>query len=161
MRPSIEVRVAPRREAGEVVRLLAAFRDFYGEDTPADELIATTVERLFDDPGTEYLLAGDPPVGVVQLRYRLSAWTGVDDAWIEDAFVLEQARGQGIGRALIEASIERARARGCARIQLDAYERNAPALELYGSLGFESGSPGRWEGAKDLYFTKWLRDEGE
>jgi GNAT superfamily N-acetyltransferase len=114
------------------------------------------VRRLGADPDTEFLLAGNPARGFAQLRFRLSAWTGTDDAWLEDVFVEPEARGRGIGRALAEACIERARIRGCKRIQLDANERNAPALALYGSLGFETGSPRRWDGGRDLYLTKRL-----
>jgi ribosomal protein S18 acetylase RimI-like enzyme len=40
----------------------------------------------------------------------------------------------------VEASFDRARERGCARIELDANEANAAAVELYRSLGFESWS---------------------
>jgi len=156
MRPPVPVRVAPRREAGHVARLLGGFRDYYGEEPPDDATILAAVQRLIDDPATEYLRAGEPPTGVAQIRFRLSAWTGTEDAWIEDVFVLEEARGAGIGRALLEASIERARMRGCARVQLDANERNSRALALYESLGFATGSPKRWEGGRDLYFTKWL-----
>ena len=150
------VRVAAADEAAEVARLIGGFRDYYGEELPPQETILATVERLIADPGTEYLLAGDPPCGVAQLRFRLSVWTGVEDAWIEDVFVEPRARRGGIGRALAEACIERARARGCLRIQLDVNERNEGALVLYRSLGFESGSPSRWDGGRDLYLTKRL-----
>jgi len=150
------MRIAPPREAPEVARLLAGFRDYYGETEPGDELIAATVERLIVDPSTEYLLAGLPARGVAQIRYRLSVWTGVEDAWLEDLFVEPEARRDGFGRALAEACVERARARGCARIQLDSNEGNEAAAALYGSLGFKAGSPARWDGARDLYFTKRL-----
>jgi ribosomal protein S18 acetylase RimI-like enzyme len=40
----------------------------------------------------------------------------------------------------VAAAIERARERACARIQLDTGEGNAPALALYRSFGFESGT---------------------
>ena len=83
-------------------------------------------------------------------------WTGVEDAWLEDLFVEPGARGGGLGRALAEACVERARQRGCARIQLDSNERNRAAAALYASLGFESGTPARWEGGRDLYLTKRL-----
>jgi GNAT superfamily N-acetyltransferase len=139
-----------------VASLIAAFRDFYGEQEPADETIARLVAQLVPDERTEFLLAGDPPVGVAQLRFRPSLWTGSDDAWLEDVFVLEEARGQGAGRALVEACVNRARARGCKRIQLDANERNLGALALYESLGFRSAHPERWDGGRNLYLTKPL-----
>jgi ribosomal protein S18 acetylase RimI-like enzyme len=150
------VRLAGRGEAEDVARMIAGFREYYGEQMPDDATIRAAVERLLEDPRTEFLLAGEPPSGVAQLRYRDSVWTGVEDAWLEDLFVAPEARRAGVGRALAEASLERARARGCRRIQLDANERNEPALELYRSLGFASGSPDRWNGGHDLYLTKWL-----
>lgn len=156
MGPEIPVRISPAREASEVARLLAGFRDYYAEDEPGDEQILVTVENLIGDPSAEFLLAGEPARGVAQIRYRLSVWTGVEDAWLEDLFVEPEARGGGLGRALAEASVERARARGCARIQLDSNERNESAGALYRSLGFESGTSRRWDGGRDLYFTKRL-----
>lgn len=156
MRPPVPVWIPPAREAGDVARLISGFRAYYGEELPADEDILAAVERLMGDPGTEFLLAGSPAAGVAQLRFRHSVWTGSDDAWLEDLFVEPSARRLGLGRALAEAAIERARARGCRRIQLDANERNEAAIALYRDLGFESGSPRRWDGGRDLYFTKRL-----
>ena len=156
MGPEVPLRIAPPTEAGEVARLLAAFRSFYGADEPSDEEMLAVVRRLIGTPDTEYLLAGDPAAGVAQVRYRPSVWTGTDDCWVEDVFVEEAARGQGLGRRLIEGCVARARSRGCSRVQLDANERNEGAIALYRSLGFESGSPARWGGARDLYFTLWL-----
>ena len=154
--PEIAVRLAAPGEQTEVAALIAGFRDFYGEHEPTDETIARLVAELIDDDRTEFLLAGSPAVGVAQLRFRPSVWTGTEDAWLEDLFVAEDARGGGAGRSLVLGCIDRARARGCKRIQLDANERNAGALALYESLGFRSAKPERWEGGRDLYFTKWL-----
>lgn len=156
MGPDPQVRMAGEGDAAAVAGLIAAFRDYYGESEPGDETIRSTVATLLGDPQTELLLAGEPPVGVAQLRFRLSAWTGAEDAWLEDVFVLEEARRGGSGRALVEACIERARARGCRRIQLDANERNERAVALYESLGFSCDQPKRWQGGRDLYWTKWL-----
>jgi ribosomal protein S18 acetylase RimI-like enzyme len=153
----MEVRLASPGDAAEVARLIAGFRDYYAEEHPDDATIRAVVERLLEDPRTDVLLAGAPPCGLAQLRFRLSVWTGTDDAWLEDLFVEPGRRRAGIGRALIEACLARAGERGCARVQLDANERNDAALSLYRSLGFESGSPRRWDGGRDLYLTKWLR----
>ena len=46
------------------------------------------------------------------------------------------ARRTGLGRALVDAAVERARERGCKRIELDVNEDNAPALALYAACGF-------------------------
>jgi len=83
---------------------------------------------------------GDAPCGVCQLRYRHSFWTSTPDCWLEDLYVEDAARGHGVGRALVVAAVERARARGARRIELDTNEDNAPAIALYESLGFSARS---------------------
>jgi ribosomal protein S18 acetylase RimI-like enzyme len=150
------LRLAGPEDAATIADLLAAFRDWYGDDAPSDEQMRRSVERLLEDERTEFLLAGQPPVGFAQLRFRPSVWTGADDAWLEDVYIREDARRGGLGRALVEACQERARRRGCRRIQLDCNERNAAALALYESLGFSAAQPERWQGGRDLYLTRRL-----
>lgn len=125
---------------------MAEFRDWWEKSEPSDETIRSVVERLLGDPATEYLLAfnaSDEAVGVCQLRYRLSVWTGAPDCWLEDLWVGE--RGQGHGRALVEAAFASARARGCKRMELDVNQQNEGAVRFYESLGFnlEPKPPGR------------------
>jgi GNAT superfamily N-acetyltransferase len=129
-------------EAGDVARLLAAFRDWEQRDWPGDDSFRTSVERIIARDDSEYLLgaaADGPPAGVVQLRFRWAVWWEAEDCWIEDVFVEESARGSGLGRALVEAAIARAAERGCRRVDLDTGADNAPAQKLYASLGFEPG----------------------
>jgi GNAT superfamily N-acetyltransferase len=135
-----EVRLAGPGDAAIVAGLLCAFRDWWGSTTPSDETFHSTVAVLIEDPRTEYLLVDD--VGVAQLRYRLSAWTGVEDCWLEDLFVRDAARGTGVGRALVEACLARARARDCRRIELDVQETNASAIGLDERCGFSSSPKG-------------------
>jgi ribosomal protein S18 acetylase RimI-like enzyme len=137
----VNVRVAEPEDAPAVARLLGEFRTtFFGRSEPGDESLLSSVEGLIRDDQTEYLLAGgEDPAGVVQLRYRDSLWSGKRDCWLEDLFVREEARGQGVGGALVGATIERARARGCARIELDTQATNRDAIALYERHGFERG----------------------
>lgn len=142
------VRTATPEDLDDVARLITQFRDWFGKDEPSDESIRSTAARLLEDPATEYLLAVDADaaaVGVCQLRFRLSVWTGADDCWLEDLFVTENARSDGHGRALVEAAFDAARARGCKRIELDVNVENEAALRLYTGLGFttEPKPPGR------------------
>jgi GNAT superfamily N-acetyltransferase len=130
-----EVRVAAGpQDAAVVASLLMAFRDWMGYAPPEVETVPDTIARLIEDPNTVYLLAGD--AGFAQLRFRLSAWTGAEDCWLEDLFVHESARGTGLGRALVEACLWVARERGCRRVELDVQSDNAGARALYASCGF-------------------------
>lgn len=141
--------VAKEEDVDAVTFLIAAFRDWWGKAQPAIEQIRETARVLLADPATDFLLAApgdrDPPAGVCQLRYRLSVWTGADDCWLEDLYVEDDARGAGLGRALVNAALERAGHRGCRRIELDVNEANSAAVAFYESLGFstEPKPPGR------------------
>jgi GNAT superfamily N-acetyltransferase len=134
------VRLATEEDAADVARLMIGFRDWWQRDEPDDAAFEAGVRRLLADPNTDFLLAGDPPAGVCQLRYRYAIWTEGEDCWLEDIFVEAGAQGAGVGRALMEAAFERARERGCARMELDVNEANRTALGLYESLGFQAWS---------------------
>jgi ribosomal protein S18 acetylase RimI-like enzyme len=142
----MRVWVAELDEAEVVAQLLVEFRNHMGLEWPSDNAFYAGVERLLEDPDTEYLLGSpdddSPPAGVVQLRYRHALWWAAEDCTLEDLFIRAEARGSGLGRTLVEATIARARERGCRRIELDVWERNEAALALYRSLGFkDEGDP--------------------
>jgi GNAT superfamily N-acetyltransferase len=128
-------------EAEVVARLLVEFRDHYGRDWPSDNSILASVERLMETVDTEFLLGAPdpdaPPGGVAQLRFRHSVWMAAPDCWLEDLYVTPAARRSGLGSALIELTLERARERGCRRVELDVTEDNEAALTLYREAGFD------------------------
>ena len=130
------VRLAGPDDIDVVARLLTEFREHEGRDWPPEEAIRAGVERLMPRDDTEYLLGGAPPAGIVQLRYRWGVWWDAEDCNVEDVFVSAEARGSGLGRALVSAAIDRARERGCRRMELDTGDDNAAAQGLYRSLGF-------------------------
>jgi len=134
------IRLATSHDAADVARLMIGFRDWWSRTEPPDAAFHGGVRRVLADPNSDFLLAGDPPAGMCQLRYRYSIWTESDDCWLEDIFVEEAARGSGMGRELMDAAFARARERGCRRMELDVNEANAAALALYESLGFSAGS---------------------
>ena len=133
-------RLASSDDAADVARLMIGFRDWWSRTEPPDAAFHEGVRRVLADPNSDFLLAGDPPAGVCQLRYRYSIWTESDDCWLEDIFVEEEARGSGMGRELMDAAFDRARERGCRRMELDVNEANPAALALYESLGFSAWS---------------------
>ena len=135
-----EVWIASAGDAGAVSTLLCEFRDWWGYGEPTDAEMLARVERLIGSGEAEFLLAGTPdePVAVCQLRYRYGVWLGALDCSLEDLFVRAGARGRGVGRALAEAAVARARELGCRRIELDANEANSAARTLYEQLGFSA-----------------------
>jgi GNAT superfamily N-acetyltransferase len=138
---------------------MLAFRDHLSLDAPSHDEMHAGVERLLGDADTEFLLAapdddGAPEAGVAQLRFRYGVWRAGGDCLLEDLFVDESARGAGLGRALVAATLDRARARGCRRVELDTNERNDAALRLYGSFGF-SPTANKY-GGRDLYLRLHL-----
>jgi ribosomal protein S18 acetylase RimI-like enzyme len=149
-----EAWVAAPDEAPAVARLIAGFRDYYGRPEPTDATILAAVTRLIVRDDTDYLLAaaapGSEPLGVLQLRFRDSVWTGAPDAWLEDLFVDGAARRQGLAEALIALAFDRAEARGARRIELDTWEDNDPAIALYRRWGFSERSKGN--DGRDLFF---------
>lgn len=148
------MRLATENDAADVARLMVGFRNWWGLDSPGDADFAAGVRRLLADPNTDFLLAGEPAAGVCQLRYRFAIWTATEDCTLEDLFVDPEARRSGLGRALVEAAFERARERGCRRIDLDANEANEAAVALYTSLGFDSWSDP--PGGRNLFMRRRL-----
>src|SRR3954469_16930959 len=137
---------------------MAGFRDPIGLRAPSDAEIRAGAERLLRDADTEFLLAApsaaERAAAIAQLRFRYGIGGAGGDCLLEDLFVEEGARGAGLGRALLEATLDRARARACRRVELDVNERNDAALRLYGSFGFSAtANP---YGARDLYMRLHL-----
>lgn len=79
-----------------------------------------------------------------------STWRGRAGIHLEDLFVVPEARGLGVGRALLSAVAAEAVKRGCARLEWQVLDWNEPALGFYASLGasaLRAWVPMRLEGA--------------
>jgi GNAT superfamily N-acetyltransferase len=64
-----------------------------------------------------------------------------DMAALISMWVAPEARGKGVGDALVQAVIDWARALGCARLRLEVVDDNAPAVALYARKGFARTGP--------------------
>jgi ribosomal protein S18 acetylase RimI-like enzyme len=76
-------------------------------------------------------------VGMGVLHYAVSTALGDKVATLEDVIVTKSARGRSIGKQLMAAIIERARADGAQRITLLTDHDNVAAQRFYASFGFE------------------------
>jgi ribosomal protein S18 acetylase RimI-like enzyme len=75
-------------------------------------------------------------VGIATCFFGFSTFAARPLLNVHDLAVLPASRGQGVGRALLAAAEERARARGCAKLTLEVREDNARARGLYHERGF-------------------------
>jgi GNAT superfamily N-acetyltransferase len=66
-----------------------------------------------------------------------STWTGTHGIYLEDLFVRPEARGRGVGKALIAALAQEAVERGYQRVAWSVREWNTPSIGFYKSLGAE------------------------
>ncbi len=78
-------------------------------------------------------------VGIVHYIYHRSTWTTGDYCYLQDLFTAEEARGHGVGRALIEAVYEQAKAHGASRVYWLTHETNTAAQVLYDKVASRSG----------------------
>lgn len=80
---------------------------------------------------------GDKPVGYIIYFFTYSSFLALPTLYLEDIFVLEQYRGQGVGKALFGFIKEEAKKEGCGRIEFTVLKWNKPAQEFYTANGAE------------------------
>ncbi|MXQ12525.1 GNAT family N-acetyltransferase [Microvirga makkahensis] len=121
--------------------LWQGYLSFYRSALPAG--VTDVTWRRLNDPaepmhGLAALLDGKI-VGIVHYLYHRSTWTVGDYCYLQDLFTSEEARGRGVGRALIEAVYQRAQADGASRVYWLTHETNAAAQALYDKVASRSG----------------------
>ena len=82
---------------------------------------------------------GDRLIGATHYLYHRNTWMIAPVCYLQDLFTLPEARGLGVGRALIEAVYEKAREAGSPRVYWTTHETNAQARILYDKIAERSG----------------------
>ena len=136
---SVTIIQADLEHLDQVTPLFDAYRRFYRK--PADEARAQAFlrERLSNrDSLILFALDGaSTALGFTQLYPSFSS-VRMRPLWIlNDLFVVPEARGQGVGRRLMEAARERAQAAGMVALALATEKNNTTAKALYESLGYQ------------------------
>jgi GNAT superfamily N-acetyltransferase len=121
--------------------LWRGYLKFY-ESSLTEETTQTTWHRLTDPKEPMFALGAyseNKLAGIVHIIYHRSCWTTGDYCYLQDLFTAEDARGQGVATALIEAVYARAKADGASRVHWLTHETNATAQKLYEKLAARSG----------------------
>lgn len=115
-------------------RLWRGYLDFYETELP-ETVYATSFARLVDPEVGDYhgllALQGGEPVGLAHYIFHRSGWQIADVCYLQDLYVAPEARGAGVGRALIEAVYAAADAAGRPNVYWLTQTFNAAARRLY------------------------------
>ncbi len=117
--------------------------DIMGGGKPLkDSVQQNLVEGMKKMPTAVVFIAyeDDKPVGIANCFYGYSTFYAKKLINIHDLGVVPEARGKGVGAALIQAVSEKAKATDCCKVTLEVLENN-PARRLYERQGFEYGDP--------------------
>lgn len=148
-------RAAPD-DAVTVAQLLHDFNTEFGDPTPGVAVLAERLQELLGDGTIVVFLAGEEPTGLSQFRFLRSVWGGGLGVYLEELYVVPRRRGEGIGRALLEATMEAAREGGADHIDLNTGETDTAARALYESAGF-TNREGTADGPRMLYYERDLQ----
>ena len=121
MSDAVQIAPVSVAEYGELLPLIAAYQRFYEVEWIRRASVTTPSSAASSTPATRVLL-GCPRrragfLGYACLYWHFSSTEAVETVLMNDLYVDAEARGRGVGRALIEAGAEVARQRGAARLQ--------------------------------------------
>jgi hypothetical protein len=138
---SVEIKAIDTNDFGIWLPLWRGYQRFYEVEIP-ESVTLMTWARLLDpvEPMHAALaMVGEQALGLVHSVYHRSTWATGDDCYLQDLFVANDARGGGIGRALIEHVHADARRRGASRVHWLTHESNHNAMQLYDRIAKRSG----------------------
>ena len=121
--------------------LWEGYNSFYERTVPG-EITRMTWSRFFDAYEPVHAVVAERNgqlLGLAHYLFHRSTILIGPTCYLQDLFTNEAARGHGIGRALIEAVYERARAAGSPRVYWQTHETNLTAMKLYDKLAERSG----------------------
>lgn len=132
--------IRPLRRDDEPVwrELWTGYLEFYRTDR-SDDVKSETFRRLLsaDHPDQMALVAeaSGRLVGLVHYIFHAHNWEPAGVCYLQDLYAAPEARGRGVGRALIEAVYAAADARGAASVYWMTETDNATARRLYDRIG--------------------------
>lgn len=136
----LSLRAAERGDVPLILRFIRELAEFerLSDQVAADE--AALQSALFGPRRfAEAVIARyrDVDSGFALFFHTFSTFAGRPGLYLEDLYVTPEARGRGIGRALLAHLAGVAVARDCARLELSVLHWNEPAIRLYHRLGAE------------------------
>lgn len=126
-------------------RLWAGYNAFYGRlgsTALPEEVTSRTWSRFFDayEPVHALVAArGGELLGIAHYLFHRSTTSIEPSCYLQDLYSSEAARGQGVGRSLINAIYGHAKSTGLSRVYWQTHESNSIAMHLYDTVAERSG----------------------
>lgn len=143
----LTVRPARREDFHAWLPLWAGYNAFYGREGATalpDDVVHCTWQRFFDAHEPMHCLVAEDSagalLGLAHYLFHRSTISIAPACYLQDLFTTPEARGRGVGGALIEAVAARAWEAGAARFYWHTREENAVARRLYDKLATRSGA---------------------
>jgi ribosomal protein S18 acetylase RimI-like enzyme len=146
------VRKAGLDDADAAAKLMYDFNREFGDPVPEPPQLAERMRLLLSEGHNRILLAGDGPEGLAILRFWPAITTPGLECYLAELYVVPERRRHGIGRALLDACIELARAEGADYMLLGTGEDDVGARALYESFGFSN----RVDGQLNYFYEREL-----
>ena len=132
------IRPAEPRDVSQILRFV---RELAAYEREPDAVVAT--EAMLDEAlfgarrAAEAVIAERDGValGFALYFYNFSTWTGRRSLYLEDLYVSEAARGEGVGTMLLRHLAGIAVDQGCQRFEWSVLDWNAPAIAFYRAMG--------------------------
>jgi len=144
MADGVEVSAVREEEFETLLPLISAYQRFYEVEDVDSERNRFFFSRFLAPSEDGQLLAARDEGGVILgyacLYWHFSSLQALETVLMNDLFVAPEARGRGIGRALIEATADVARERGAAWVEWSTAPDNHTAQRLYDSLTEEKST---------------------
>ncbi len=135
---SLSLRFADRTDLSLIAQFIRDLADYerLSHEVRFDE--AVLGERLFGERPYAEVLIGEidsAAQGFALFFHNFSTFEGRPGIYLEDLFVRPEARGSGLGKALLKRLAEIAVERDCARLEWSVLDWNEPSIQFYRNLG--------------------------
>lgn len=135
---TLSIREAIRTDLPLIAQFIRDLADYekLAHEVRFDE--AVLGDRLFGPRPYAEVLIGEidgAPQGFALFFHNFSTFEGKPGVYLEDLFVRPEARGSGLGKALLKALAALAVERDCARLEWWVLDWNEPAIQFYKKLG--------------------------
>ena len=145
MSGNLIIRPIARHDYEQWLPLWDGYNAFYERSGPTaldPEITRTTWQRFFDAYEPVHALVAESDgrlLGLVHYLFHRSTIAIQPNCYLQDLFTSADARGKGVGRALIDGVYERARLAGSPRVYWLTHQTNHTARQLYDKVAENSG----------------------